>query len=134
MTFRKFVFIVTMGLSGVWLSCVSEDSEANNLMGHWDATWETDPAGYPGLSDQLDFTMKGKFLIEQDSITIDGYGYSGCIFSEDTIHHKLVWKVQNDSLMLFNDPETPGLVYKILESGTRSVKLQLEDIFVTLSK
>lgn len=129
-TSNYICLIVFVGL----LSCVDRDESSHYLVGNWKATWETDPSGYPGLSEVLDFTMEGNFLIEKDSITIDGYGYKGCIFSEDTIHHQLIWKVKNDSLLLYNDPETPGLVYKIVSSDKQSVKLQLEDIFVTLSK
>ncbi|XOV92509.1 MAG: hypothetical protein ACFHWX_20175 [Bacteroidota bacterium] len=116
------------------LAACSSGNESNNFEGTWKAVWETDPSGYPGISDQLDFTMSGIFQIESDSLTIEGYGYKGCIFSEDTIHHKLVWKIKNDSLLLFNEPGTPGLVYKIVESKNDMLKLQLEDIYVTLTK
>ncbi len=128
--YGKFLIILS---ASVLYAC---DSPSGNhqYLGDWAAVWETDPAGYPGLSNQLDFTMKGHFLIEEDSITIEGYGYKGCIFTEDTIQHKLTWQVSNDSLILFNDPKTPGLTYKIIESGEQQIKLQLEDIYVTLSK
>ncbi|MBV6642815.1 MAG: hypothetical protein KI791_19010 [Cyclobacteriaceae bacterium] len=115
-------------------ACSTTSSGDQGFQGNWKAIWETDPAGYPGLSDKLDFTMGGRFLIEGDSITIEGYGYKGCIFTEDTIHHKLIWKIRNDSLMLYNDAQTPGLTYRIIQSGEGQIKLQLEDIFVTLTK
>lgn len=121
-------------LSLCLMACSSEKDSSRGLEGLWNATWEIDPAGYPDIKEQMDFTMHGQFIIDADSITIEGYGYRGCIFSEDTIHHKLMWKVQNDSLLLFNDSNMPGLVYKIVEFKDRSLKLQLEDIFVTLSK
>ncbi|MEQ9216512.1 MAG: hypothetical protein RLO17_00630 [Cyclobacteriaceae bacterium] len=115
-------------------ACNRSSGENEQYLGSWVAFWETDPAGYPGLSGQLDFTMNGRFVIEEDSITIEGYGYQGCIFTEDTIHHKLIWRISNDSLKLFNDPDTPGLAYKIIQSEEDKIKLQIEDIYVTLSK
>tara|TARA_Y100001972_G_C7666655_1_gene337287 strand:+ start:6962 stop:7363 length:402 start_codon:yes stop_codon:yes gene_type:complete len=129
--FLKYLVVV---FTLVLQACGTSTSENQQYLGTWAAVWETDPAGYPGLSDQLDFTMSGRFLIEKDSITIEGYGYKGCIFTEDTIHHRLIWRINNDSLKLFNDPDTPGLAYKIIESESRKIRLQLEDIYVTLSK
>ncbi len=127
---KKYVTVVAI----VFIYACGTPQGNSEYLGTWSAHWETDPAGYPGISKELDFTMSGKFMFEEDSITIEGYGFKGCIFTEDTIHHKLIWQISNDSLKLFNDPDTPGLVYKIIESGKGKIKLQLEDIYVTLSK
>ncbi|CAN0069896.1 unnamed protein product [Chrysoparadoxa australica] len=117
------------------IACGSErDSSHSKWEGEWKAEWQTDPSGYPEVSGELDFTMEGKFVFVSDSITIIGYGYKGCIFSEDTIKHTLIWKVSNDSLMLYNDEKSPGLTYKITQSDESAIKLQLEDIYVSLNK
>lgn len=129
--FHKYLIVVFALASQ---ACGTSTNENQQYLGSWVAFWETDPAGYPGLSGQLDFTMNGRFVIEEDSITIEGYGYQGSIFTEDTIHHKLIWRISNDSLKLFNDPDTPGLAYKIIQSEEDKIKLQIEDIYVTLSK
>ena len=128
--YNKYFVIVAVVIQ----ACGVSSKDSHPYHGSWIALWETDPAGYPGLTEQFDFTMSGRFLIEEDSITIEGYGYKGCIFTEDTIHHKLTWQISNDSLKLFNEPGTPGLAYKIIESENHKIRLQLEDIYVTLSK
>ncbi len=125
-----FIFFIIF-----FFACGSEkESQENKWVGKWDARWETDPSGYPELSGQLDFSMRGTFTFKEDSITIVGFGYEGCIFSEDTIGHTLVWEISNDSLMLYNNSNTPGLSYKVVEASKNKIRLQLEDIFVSLTK
>ena len=102
--------------------------------GTWQAEWSTDPSGYPEIQGITDFTMPGKVTFSGDSITIEGYGFKGCIFNSDTISHSLIWKVRNDSLLLFNEESMPGIIYSIVIAEDKKIRLQLEDIFLTLTR
>ena len=119
-------------------SCSGTNSEkANNSSkwkGEWKAEWETPPESYPGVED-MEFYMNGQFTFTEDSLTVTVNGYPGCIFNVDTISHTQAWKVSGDTLLLYNDPELPGMTYLIKTMSDDQIQLQLmEDIFVTLSK
>lgn len=99
------------------------------------AKWEADPASFAGVSDLTDFTMSGAFIFDGDEVNIKAYGFDGCVFSKDTLDHTLKWKVSHDSLITFNDEQTPGMVYLIHDTVGGTIHLQLmEDIFLTLEK
>ncbi len=109
-------------------SCSSNKEE-------YGAIWETDPASFAGVTDVSDYTMDGKFIFDGDEVTIQAYGFEGCVFSKDTLNHTLKWKISNDSLITFNDEETPGMVYTIMDTTDNIIHLQLmDDIFVTLER
>jgi len=115
-------------------SCNKKSEEGISTEGSWYATWKTLPESYPGITD-VDFTMNGSFNFEGENVTIIANGYPGCIFNIDTIEHSQNWKISNDTLYLFSDPEVISLSYKIKKLKEDSIELQLmEDIFVTLSK
>lgn len=79
--------------------------------------------------------MSGKITFDKEKVNIKAYGFEGCAFGRDTLDHSLFWQVRNDSLILINDEDTPGLVYQIKEVSDEKIRLQLmEDIFVTLEK
>lgn len=116
------------------LSCSTEEKPVT-WEGRWKATWETDPAAFAGIVGVTDFTMPGYFIFTDDKVNIQAFGFPGCAFSVDTLDHTLFWKVRNDSLLLINDADTPGMAYQITESNSKRVKLQLlGDIFVNLEK
>jgi len=105
-------------------------------LGEWKAEWETPPESpsYAGIQD-MEFYMDGSFVFSGDSLTVQNNGYPGCIFAVDTLMHTQLWSVSNDTLMTFNDPNTPGMTYKIKELAQDRIQLQLmEDIFVTLTR
>ena len=106
----------------------------NGWEGTWQAEWSTDPSGYPEIQGITDFTMPGEVTFRGDSITIEGYGFKGCIFNSDTISHSLTWEVRNDSLLLYNEESMPGIIYSIVDSDNERIQLQLEDIFLTLTR
>lgn len=112
----------------VLTSCSSSKEE-------YAAEWETNPASFAGVTDVSDYTMSGKFIFDGDEVNIQAYGFEGCVFSKDTLNHTLKWKVSNDSLITYNDEETPGMVYLINDTTGNTIHLQLmEDIFLTLKK
>lgn len=116
-------------------SCSGGDEKTALWEGEWNATWETDPASFEGVDGISSYTMSGKVNFSGENVTIKAYGFDGCVFSKDTLNHSLQWKVSNDSLILINDEDTPGMVYQINEQSSDKVKLQLmEDIFLTLEK
>lgn len=79
--------------------------------------------------------MDGSFVFTADSLTVTANGYPDCIFNIDTLSHTQSWYVSNDTLFLVNDPESPGMTYRVASKSEDRIRLQLmEDIFVTLSK
>ncbi len=103
--------------------------------GDWEALWVTDSVSFEGITGITDFTMPGKVSFQGDQVTIKAFGFEGCVFSKDTLDHSLTWKVSNDSLILINDEDTPGMVYQIMNKTNSEVSLKLmDDIFLTLSK
>jgi len=126
-----FIILLIMVFS---FSCNNRNEKDFSLEGEWLANWETLPESYPGIND-VDFTMDGFFNFDGENVTIIANGYPGCIFNIDTIEHTQNWKISNDTLFLFTDPEVISLSYKIKKLNEDSVELKLmEDIFVTLSK
>lgn len=102
--------------------------------GNWKAEWETPPESYPEVED-MEFYMDGSFVFTADSLTVTANGYPDCIFNIDTLSHTQSWYVSNDTLFLVNDPESPGMTYRVASKSEDRIRLQLmEDIFVTLSK
>ncbi|WP_424962738.1 hypothetical protein [Ekhidna sp.] len=102
--------------------------------GNWKAEWETPPESYPEVED-MEFYMDGSFVFTADSLTVTANGYPDCIFNVDTLSHTQSWYVSNDTLFLVNDPESPGMTYRVASKSEDRIRLQLmEDIFVTLSK
>ncbi|MEQ8907189.1 hypothetical protein [Ekhidna sp.] len=120
-------------------SCSSSSNEKANLRpaewhGKWVAEWETPPESYPGIED-MEFYMDGSFVFTPDSLTVTANGYPDCIFNVDTLSHTQSWYVSSDTLFLVNDPESPGMTYRISTMSNNRITLQLmEDIFVTLTK
>lgn len=117
----------------------SEKPRPSEWQGVWQAKWETPPESYPDI--EAEFTMNGMFTFEGDSLTVQVNGFDGCIFHSDTLVHTQSWYVQQDvsstdsALVLFNDPEAPGMTYKVNSKSSNEIKLQLlDDIFITLTK
>ncbi len=121
------------------IACSSKNSTVERpqeWVGEWKAEWETPPESpsYAGIED-MEFYMDGKFVFTDDSLTVQNNGYPGCIFAVDTLQHTQSWKISNDTLFSYNDPESPGMTYKVTSITENRIELQLmEDIFITLSK
>lgn len=106
-----------------------------SLKGTWNAEWEmmTSPSA-PGKpeSHRMNGFMQFK---DNGSVSITIYGYQGCIFSSDTIHNELNYKIEDDSLTIYNGEDQFQLSYLIESFSTDEIQLQLmEDIGVTLRK
>ena len=105
------------------------------LEGTWDAIWETSPESFGKIDGIENFTMNGKFIFHDDSITIIARGYKGCVFGVDTIKHSQKWNIQNDTLYLVNETNLKGISYLIISKNKNRIELQLmEDIFIHLKK
>lgn len=108
---------------------------AETVVGDWNVQWIT--SADKGMNtDSINLTMNGKMLIKEDNqITIEAYGYRGCIFGTDTLIHTLNWEIKGDTLNLKNPNDVFGIPYVIKESSDQKIKLQLlEDVFLFLSK
>lgn len=129
----KYIWVL---LILVW-ACSTPGSKENASPweGEWSATWVTDSAAYSGLHGITAYTMPGKITFDSDSINIQAYGFDGCVFGHDTLDHTMKWKIRHDSLILINDPQTPGMIYHIREMSESKMHLQLmEDIYVLLER
>ena len=118
-------------------ACTSSqvDEQGNPFEGNWQAQWDTNPAGFPDVSDASIFSMNGNFNFENERVTVTANGFPGCIFSADTLSHTLNWQYENDTLSLINDGDIYGMTYKVLGIEQKQIRLQLmEDIFVTLKR
>lgn len=129
--------LVVLTMFGCTSDKASEESSklAEAVVGNWDVQWITSPD--KGMNtDSINLTMNGKMLIKDDNqITIEAYGYKGCIFGTDTLIHTLNWEIKGDTLNLKNPNDVFGIPYIIKESGDKKIKLQLlEDVFLFLTK
>jgi len=129
---KVFVILAVVFLA----ACSNSENEiTEGWDGEWVATWVTDPASFEGIEGITDYTMPGKVTFDSTQVNIKAFGFEGCVFSKDTLDHTLAWKVRNDSLILINDEDTPGMVYTIKEKTESKISLQLmEDIFLELEK
>jgi len=128
---NKLSFILLI----ILVSCQGGDAEREPWQGKWEAKWETDPTGYGDLSLGMSFEMNGAFEFDGEEVTVDAYGFKGCIFGEDTLSHTQFWNISGDSLELQNTANEPGIYYRVVERSENNIKLQLvDDIFVTLTK
>lgn len=129
------IFLFGLIISVLYACTSGQQEERAKWQGEWNATWETDPASFAGVDGITHFTMPGKITFDNEKVNIKAYGFKGCAFSGDTLDHSLFWKVKNDTLILINDENTPGMVYQIKEVSNEQIRLQLlEDIFITLRK
>lgn len=127
-----FIILLIVGCSG----SSGENEKPVEWIGEWKAEWETpsESPSYAGVTD-MEFYMDGKFVFTADSLTVQNNGYPGCIFAVDTLKHTQLWNVSNDTLLTYNQPNSPGMTYRIKSISESEIRLQLmEDIFVTLSK
>ncbi|MFY0605549.1 MAG: hypothetical protein JXR10_02470 [Cyclobacteriaceae bacterium] len=132
---KNFVYLLVLVFFVSACSSGSNSERPAGWEGDWEALWVTDSASFEGISGITDFTMPGKVTFQGDKVTIKAFGFEGCVFSKDTLDHSLSWKVSNDSLILINDEDTPGMVYQIMNKTNDVVELKLmDDIFLTLSK
>lgn len=128
---KKYTSIIIIAI----LAACSGSEKPSGWEGEWTATWETDPASFEGIEGITDYTMPGRITFDPEMVNIKAFGFEGCVFSKDTLDHSLKWAVSNDSLILINDEDTPGMVYLIKEKSDSRIRLQLmEDIFLTLEK
>lgn len=110
---------------------------SESLVGDWKVQWVTYPDKNAPLDESINYTMNGLMNIEAEGkITINAYGYKGCIFGTDTLIHTLNWEVKSDTVLnLTNDGDKYGIPYTIKELTDSKVKLQLvEDVFLFLTK
>lgn len=132
---KNLIIILAIVFSACSGGSEKSSDQPEGWVGEWQATWTTDPASFEGVEGLTDFTMPGVVTFDPEQVNIKAYGFEGCVFSKDTLDHSLKWKVQNDSLILINDEDTPGMIYQIKEQTAERIHLQLmEDIFLTLEK
>ncbi|WP_109833076.1 hypothetical protein [Reichenbachiella versicolor] len=112
-----------------------ENLERQDLLGEWNVQWVTKPEKGQSVDPSINYTMNGKMIFNEEKLTINAYGYEGCIFGSDTLSHSINWKVQGDTLSIVNDGDEFGIPYIIREISNEKVKLQLvEDVFLFLTK
>lgn len=128
------ILVLLLGAVACTSSSSEKPSRPDEWLGTWKAEWETPPESYPGIVD-MEFYMDGQFVFSEDSLIVSNNGYPGCIFAIDTLTHSQIWEVRNDTLFTLNEPDSPGMSYKVLTYSENQIQLRLlDDIFVTLSR
>lgn len=123
--------LILLGL----ISCTENESTQKALQGKWKADWRTSKEAFPDVSDDVALTMEGWVEFTNDEVTITAYGYPGCIFSTDTLHHSQKWQLKNDTLELLNDGDLRGITYMVKEKAGDHIQLVLMgDIFLDLTR
>lgn len=131
------VILMTLLLGACDSSKNKSKQIADGLVGDWKVQWVTYPDQSATSNDGVNYTMNGLMNIEANGkITINAYGYEGCIFGTDTLIHTLNWEVPSDTVLnLTNDGDKYGIPYAINEFSKGKVKLQLvEDVYLFLTK
>ncbi|MEO9803743.1 MAG: hypothetical protein ABJF04_10870 [Reichenbachiella sp.] len=135
LTLLVSILIMTMNSCDSAKDRTSEMSKT--LVGDWNVQWVTYPDKNTPIQDSINYTMNGVMNIKEGGkITINAYGYKGCIFGTDTLIHTLNWEVKSDTVLnLTNDGDKYGIPYTIKELTESKVKLQfVEDVFLFLTK
>ena len=113
------------------LGCGSNQENANSninetWIGKWTAEWKTSPESFPDVAGIDNFSMNGNLTFGSDgSVEIAAFGFPGCIFSSDTLQHRLTWQVRNDTLNLRSEDDPYGIPYNIIELSGEKVELRL---------
>ena len=121
----------------IFTSCTSNyDEEQTELIGQWEATWETNPEKIAFQIEPANCKMNGKVKFKENGLVeITAFGYDGCIFMTDTMMNHLTWKIEGDTLKLSADNDPFGLPYLIKEIKNEKASLVLmEDISFNLYK
>jgi len=116
--------------------CNSEKNKQDEILGIWQAHWETKfDDNMPELSSEH-LKMNGIINFMSDGkVEISAYGYDGCIFSDDTLNNTLNWKMDDSVLRFIDSGDEHGLPYTINKFSSNELKLTLlEDISLTLTK
>ena len=131
---RSFLILSVLVFACTTSTNENSSNRPNEWVGSWKAEWETPPESYPDMVD-MEFYMDGRFTFTEDSLEVIANGYPDCIFNVDTLSHTQSWYVSSDTLFLVNDPESPGMTYRVAYKEEGRIKLQLmDDIFVTLTR
>ena len=130
--FLSLISIVFFMING----CNSTKSREQQIIGEWNAHWETKAdESMPELAEE-NLKMDGliKFM-ENGKVEISAFGYAGCIFSDDTLKNTLNWKLEETSLRFIDDGDEHGLPYTINKFTNQELHLTLlEDINLTLRR
>ncbi|MGL1889577.1 MAG: hypothetical protein OCD76_23890 [Reichenbachiella sp.] len=136
---KHYLLIILLGFS--MAACTGTKENTTNemdatMIGDWNVQWITSPDESMSTDEPINLTMNGKMLIKEDkTITIEAYGYQGCIFGTDTLIHTLNWEINGDTLNLKNLNDEFGIPYVIKDAAEGKVKLQLlDDVFLFLTK
>ncbi len=118
------------------IGCNSKKSKSEQIIGNWNAHWETKPEeSLPEMKEE-NLNMNGQIKFEEDGkVTITAYGFEGCIFSSDTLVNTLNWKLEDSILRFIDSGDKQGLPYAIKEFSNQELHLLLlDDIKLTLSR
>jgi len=117
-------------------SCDAKKTKEQEIVGEWNAHWETKiDANMPELPED-NLKMNGIITFRPDGkVEISAYGYQGCIFSDDTLKNTLNWKLEDTLLRFIDSGDDHGLPYTITKFTSNELQLTLlEDISLTLQR
>ncbi len=116
--------------------CDVKNSREKEIIGEWNAYWETEADKSMPMQNGDMLTMDGRITFMDDGkVEIIAYGYEGCIFSNDTLSNILNWKLDDKVLRLIDNGDDNGLPYTINKFSNQELILTLlEDINLTLRR
>lgn len=135
---NKFILTLFSGFISTMLTLPSiAQSSTDQFLGEWQAEWHlADHAPELDITENKSQHMTGKMkFLKEGLVEINAYGYSGCLFSSDTIQNELKWIVTKDTIKLYNEDEEFSLEYAIHNVSEQMIHLSLMgDIFVILKR
>jgi hypothetical protein len=116
--------------------CNSEKTKEKQIIGEWNAHWQTKPDESFSELKIENLQMEGVMKFNADGkVEISAFGYEGCIFSDDTLRNVLNWKMDETVIRFIDQGDDLGLPYTINKFTTDELHLTLlEDINLTLRR
>lgn len=132
--FLKFAIPLMSIIFFLLYGCDIKKSKQQEIVGEWQASWETTADDQiPGsVGDNLKMNGLVNFM-EDGKVEISAFGYEGCIFSSDTLKNTLNWKLDDTVLRFMDSGDEHGLPYTINKFTSNELQLTLlQDINLTL--
>lgn len=116
--------------------CEVKNSKEKEIIGEWEAFWQTTADENIPQQDEAYLKMDGRInFMEDGKVEIVAFGYEGCIFSDDTLTSTLNWKLDEKVLRFIDNGDENGLPYTINKFSNQELQLTLlEDINLTLRR
>ncbi|MTI30451.1 hypothetical protein [Xanthovirga aplysinae] len=117
-------------------SCATTKNKEELIVGEWNAEWKTTPADSTDERNELQYNMNGKIVFQSNGLVeVVGYGFPGCVFSNDTLMNKLHWSLGPGTISMHNLKDQFDMKYNIRRLNHAELELSLmNDITLRLTR